>query len=67
MGFSPWGIGVAFPEESQLRQSRATQLTVHAGCFGVSPIYRTPTWTTGSLTLAQMLMMAVAHGGLRTP
>ena len=35
MGFLPWEIRVAFPRGSQLRQSRATQPTVHAGCFRV--------------------------------
>ena len=32
---------VTFPGESQLRQSRATQPTVHAGCFSASMIHRT--------------------------
>ena len=59
-------FGLLFPGESQLRQSRATQPTVHAGCFRVSIIHRTLTWTTGSLTCAQMLMHAIAHGGVRT-
>ena len=67
MGFLPWEIRVAFPGESQLRQSRATQPTVHAGCSSVSIIHRTLTWTTGSLTCAQMLMHAIAHEGVRTP
>ena len=31
MEFSPLGNSVAFPGESQLRQSRATQPTVQAG------------------------------------
>ena len=62
VGFFPWEIRVAFPTESQLWQSRATQPTVHAGCFSVSIIHQTPTWTTGSLTCAQMLMHAIAHG-----
>ena len=45
----------AFPGKSQLRQSRATQTTVYAGCFGVSIFHRTLTWTSaGSLTCAQM-------------
>ena len=57
---------VAFPGESQLRQSRATHLRVHAGCFCVSIIQRTLTWSTGFLTCAQMLMHAVAHEGVRT-
>ena len=46
-GFFPRGIRVAFPGESQLRQSRAAQPRVHAGCFSVSIIHRTLTWTTG--------------------
>ena len=54
MGFLPWKIRVAFPGESQLRHSRATRLRVHAGCFSVSIIHRTLTWTTGSLTCVQM-------------
>ena len=62
MGFLPWKIRVSFPGESQLRHSRATQATVHAGCFSVSIIHRTLTWTTGSLTCTQMLMHAIAHG-----
>ena len=63
VGFLPWKIRVAFPGESQLRQSRATQPTLHAGCFSVSIIHRTLTWTIGSRTCAQMLMHAIAHGG----
>ena len=31
MGFLPWEIRVAFPGESQLQQSHATQPVVHAG------------------------------------
>ena len=62
MGFLPWEIWVAFPRESQLRQNRATQPTVHAGCFSVSIIHQTLTWTTGSLTCAQMLMHVIAYG-----
>ena len=66
MGFLPWEIRVAFHEESQLRQSRATQPSAHAGCLSVSVIHRTPTGTKGSLTRAQMLMRAMAHRGVRT-
>ena len=36
MGYFPWEILVASPGESQLRQSRATQPTVHAECLSVS-------------------------------
>ena len=67
MGFLPWEVRVAFPGESQLRQSRATQPTVRAGCFSVSTIHRTLTRTKGSLMSAQMLMHAIAHGGVQTP
>ena len=66
MGFLPRDILVAFPGESQLRQSRATLPTVHAGCFSVSIIHRTLTWTTRYLTCSQMLTHAIAHGGVRT-
>ena len=48
MGFLSWEIRVAFPGESQLRQIRATQPTVHAGWFSVSVINRPLTWTTRS-------------------
>ena len=41
MGFLPWEIRVAFPGESKLRESRATQPTVYAGCFRISIIHRT--------------------------
>ena len=36
------------------------------GVVSVSIIHRTLTWTTGSLTCAQMLMHAIAHGDVRT-
>ena len=38
------------------------QSTVYAGCFSVSITHRTLTWTTGSLTCAQMLKHVIAHG-----
>ena len=71
MGFLSWEIRVAFPGETQLRQSRTTQRAVHAGfvvvvclfVFSISIIHRTLTWATGSLTCAQMLTHATAHGG----
>ena len=67
MGFLPREIRVAFPRESQLRQSRATQRTMHAGCFSVSIIHWTLAWTIGSLTRTHMLMHSIAHGDIRTP
>ena len=53
-GFLPRESRVAFPGESQPRQSRATQPKVHAGCFSVSITHRTLKWTTGSLTCIQL-------------
>ena len=61
LGFLPSEIRVTFPGESHLQQSRATQPVVYAGCFSVSIIQRTPRWTIGFLTFAQMLMYAIAH------
>ena len=49
IGISPMGnSGCFFPGESQLRQSRPTQPTVHAGYVSVSIIHRTLIWTTGA-------------------
>ena len=69
MRFLLWEIRVAFPGESQLWQSRATQPRVHAGCFSVSimTIHRTLTWTSESLMCAQIWMRAIVHGGVQTP
>ena len=36
------------------------------GVFGVSITHRTLTWTTGSLTCAQVLVHAIAHGSVQT-
>ena len=66
MGFPPREIRVAFPRESKLQQSRGTQPTVHVGRFSVSITHRTLIWTTGSLMRAQILMHAIAHGGVQT-
>ena len=38
------------PRKTQLRQSRATQPTVHAAYLSVSIAFQTLTWTTESLT-----------------
>ena len=66
MKFLLWEIRVTFPRESQLRQTRTTQPTVHAGCFSVSITHRTLTWTRGSVTCAQILMHVIAHRGVQT-
>ena len=67
LGFLPQEIRVAFPGESQLRHSRATQPVVNVGCLSVSIIHPTLAWTSGSLTCVQMLTCEVAHGSVRTP
>ena len=40
----------------------ATQPMVHAGCFSVSTIHASLTWTTGSLMCAQMLCIQLYAG-----
>ena len=40
---------------------------VHAGCFSVSIVHQTRTWTTGSLMSAEMVMHVIAHGSVQTP
>ena len=40
---------------------------VHAGYVCVAIIHQTLSWTTGSLSCAQMLMHAFAYGGVWTP
>ena len=57
-------IQVAFPRERQLQQSCATQPMVHAGCFNVSIIHQTLTWTAGFLMCAFMLMHVTTHMGV---
>ena len=42
-------------------------LMVRAGCVCVGIIHRTLTWTTGSLSFAQMLMREIVHRAVRTP
>ena len=66
LGLFLWKIRIVFLGESQLRQSRNSQPTMHAGYFYVFIIHRTPTWATRYSTCAQMLMHAIAHGGVRT-
>ena len=39
---------------------------MYAGCFSVSIIHQTLTWTRGSLTCTQMLMHVIAHEGVQT-
>ena len=66
VGFLPWEIRVAFPGESQLRQSHTTKPSVHAGCFSVSIFHQTLTWTTqGSLTCEHMHV--IGRDGVRAP
>ena len=59
-------IRVGFRVECQLQQSGATQAIVNAE-WSVSIVHPTLAWTTGSLERAQILMHAIAHGGVRIP
>ena len=66
IGISPmWNSG-CFHRESQLRQIRATQPILHVGCFSVSIIHQTLTWTKESLTCTHMLKHVIAHRGVQT-
>ena len=51
--FSHGKFGLPSPGKASC-ECRATQPRGHAGCFSVSIILRTLTWTTGSLTCAHM-------------
>ena len=62
MGFLHGKFGCSLGKASC--DSHATQPTVHAGYFSVSITHRTLTRTTGSLSCTQMLMHAIAHGGV---
>ena len=66
IGISPMGNLGCFPSEKASCDSHATQPMVHAGCFSVSIIHQTLTWTTETSTSAQMLMHAVANVGVQT-
>ena len=57
-----WEIWVASPPRKATCNSQVTQPTVPAVCFCISVIIQTLTWTTGSVTSAQ-IMHVVAHGG----
>ena len=59
-GISPMGNSGCFPRgKLAATESRYPSYCARWG-------HRTPTWTMGSLTCAQMLMHAIAHGGVRT-
>ena len=62
LGFLPWEIRIAFTEESQLRQSCTTQPTAHVGCFSLSIIHQTLTWTTESLMCVTESALKVDSG-----
>ena len=59
--FSCGKFGLLFPGKASCDRVTLPQPAVHAGCFSVSIIHRTLTWTTGSLKCAQMLIHTVAH------
>ena len=64
--FFPREIRVAFPEKASCDRIELPNLLGN-GCFSVSIIHRTLTWTTGSLSCAQMFMHAIAQRCVRTP
>ena len=49
-GISPMGNSGCFPRGEPSATESRYRSTVHAGCFSVSIIYHTLTWTTGSST-----------------
>ena len=52
--FSHGKFGLPSLRKASCDKSRATQARVYAGCFNVSIIHQTLTWTMGSLMYAQM-------------
>ena len=52
-------------EQSQSSSWLLLSLMVHAGCICVAIIHWTLTWTTRSLSCAQMIMHTIAHGGVQ--
>ena len=56
-----------FPLSDHNHQVNYFVAMVRAGYVRVAIIHRTLTWTTGSLTCAQISIHAIAHGGVRTP
>ena len=64
--FSHGKFGLLPPGKAS-SDSGTIQPRVRAGCFIVSIIHQTLTWTTGSLTCAQVLAHVIAHVGVRTP
>ena len=64
--FSHEKYGLLSPGKASC-DSGATQPKLHVGCFRVSILHWTLTWTTGFLMCAQMLMHVIPHRGVRTP
>ena len=64
--FSSTGNSDCFPQGKPAATESRYPSPVHAGCLSVSLIHRSLIWTKGSLKCAQMLMHAIAHGGVRT-
>ena len=61
--FSHGKFGLPSPGKASCN-SHATHPTMHAECFSVFIVHQTLTWSTGSLTCAQMKMHVIAHGGV---
>ena len=56
--FPPMFLQLYCPIWESSCDSHTTQPPVHAGCFSVSIIHQTLTWTTGSLACIQIVMHA---------
>ena len=65
--FSNGKFRLPSPGKSSCNRVALPNLECVLGVFSVSIAHRTLTWTIGSLSCAQMLMHAIAHGVVRTP
>ena len=63
--FSQGKFGLLSPGKANCDRVARPNVRCMLGVLGVSLIHRTLTWTIWSLTCAQMLMHAIAHGGCR--
>ena len=64
--FSHGKIGLLSLGKASCDRVALPKLRCMLGVLSVPIIHRTPSWTTGFLTCAQMLIHAIAHGGVRT-
>ena len=65
-GISPMGNLGCFPQGKPAVTEFHDPTYGACGCFSVSIIHQTPSWSRGSLTCTLMLMRAIAYGGVQT-